>query len=212
MRDPRNAWFSLTRKYEDVESVYRELEERHRVRWRRYHTLTHVMALLSLYADYRSNVGAVDDPIAFELAIWFHDAVYVPGASDNEERSADLATRRCRRMGVAIETVQSVADLIMATKHTGGESSHPDAALIQDVDLAILGSDPARFRAYDSAIRTEYAHVAEQRYRLGRSTLLQGFLRRRSIYRTDWARRRFERTARANLTAALGELRRFDVH
>lgn len=212
MRDPRNAWFSLTRKYDNIESAYRELEDRYRVQWRRYHTLTHVMALLQLYADYQSNGGAVDDPIALELAIWFHDAVYVPGASDNEERSADLATRRCRRMGVPIETVQSVADLIMATKHPDGEPSHPDAALIQDIDLAILGSDPARFRAYHCAIRIEYAHVAEQRYRLGRSTLLEGFLRRRPMYRTDWARRRFERTARANLTAALGALRRLDIH
>ena len=55
---------------------------------RAYHTLRHIEACLAWMRDAPLED---DDRIAAEFAIWFHDAVYDTRASDNEERSADLA-------------------------------------------------------------------------------------------------------------------------
>jgi predicted metal-dependent HD superfamily phosphohydrolase len=52
---------------------------------RAYHTLTHIDSMLTL--DGRGRIVESD---AIELATWFHDAVYDPTRSDNEERSAEM--------------------------------------------------------------------------------------------------------------------------
>src|SRR5579864_7907823 len=55
---------------------------------RGYHAWSHPEALLELLVDVE---GDLDDPLAVRCAILFHDAVYEPRRSDNEERSAALA-------------------------------------------------------------------------------------------------------------------------
>src|SRR5690606_31119292 len=57
---------------------------------RHYHTTQHLMECLATFAEL---AGLADSPHAVELAIWFHDAIYLPMRSDNEERSAELAQR-----------------------------------------------------------------------------------------------------------------------
>src|SRR5205823_7634 len=57
---------------------------------RRYHTLAHLTAVLD-HVDVLEKYAA--DPDVVRLAAWFHDAVYFPDRSENEERSARLAER-----------------------------------------------------------------------------------------------------------------------
>lgn len=70
------------------------------VRWaepqRRYHTTAHLTAVLDridTLAGYAADVHAV------RLAAWFHDAVYRPDRTENEERSAALAERALPEAG-----------------------------------------------------------------------------------------------------------------
>ena len=54
-----------------------------------------------------------------------------------------------------------------------------------DADLAIIGADPARYQAYQHAIRREYSWVADTVYQAGRIQVLESFLDRDRLYYTD---------------------------
>ena len=73
--------------------------------------------------------------------------------------------------------------------------------MLLDLDLSVLAAAPDRYRAYAQAIRQEYAAVPDALYRPGRRRVLEGFLARPQIYRTERLRALWEASARANLSA-----------
>jgi len=73
-----------------LERVYDDLVERYSEPHRHYHDLRHVSRCLMELDEARSQA---DNPFEVELAIWFHDAVYDPRRSDNEEASARYAKK-----------------------------------------------------------------------------------------------------------------------
>ena len=166
---------------------------------RRYHTTVHLAHCLATYDRNPLRDARV------ELALWFHDAVYDPQASDNEERSAALARSVAGAAGLTAETIDVVADCILATRHREPPANAPQA-LTLDVDLAILGETRRRFDRYDGAIRVEYSWVPEVIYRRERSRILTGFALRDDLFTTPWFRRRYGNTARANLRHAVRRL------
>ncbi len=63
-------------------------------------------------------------------------------------------------------TGTEVAELIRATDHFQGPSIHHKLKdVMLSVDLAILGQNDEVYEAYTRAIRQEYAHVDEARFR-----------------------------------------------
>jgi predicted metal-dependent HD superfamily phosphohydrolase len=180
---------------------------RHGQAHRRYHVWSHVETMLKL-ADWRQadlfNVEAV------EIAILFHDSVYEPGEEENEKRSAGLMLGMLSKI-VAPVTLDSARDMILATeRHMLPDGMvdplRSDCAHFLDMDLAILGSDPEVFEAFQEAIREEYIHVPDAEYRTGRRAVLARFLERKRLYQTESFREAFEFQARANLEAAVAEL------
>ena len=166
---------------------------------RAYHNLHHIMQCLRALDELRD---LCHDPDAVELAIWYHDAVYDPTRHDNEERSAGIAAEDLRRAVLPQEKINAVIDLIHATKHTHSPIT-PDAEILVDIDLSILGQDAETFDNYERAIRQEYAHVDDDAFRKGRSAILQRFLDRPAIYATPAMRSRYEEPARQNLRRSL---------
>src|SRR5438552_3220534 len=81
---------------------------------RHYHTLDHIA---SLFRQLDQHGDGLVDRSAVELAIFFHDAVYVPTRSDNEAASAALARERLTNLGLPAGLIATVADLILATRH-----------------------------------------------------------------------------------------------
>ena len=55
-------------------------------------------------------------------------------------------------------------------------------------------------------MREEYAPVPEALFRSRRQVILEGFLRRPSLYSTGWFRDRLESSARANLRRSMARL------
>ncbi len=126
----------------DAQLVHRELVSVYSQPSRHYHNLRHISECLAEFDTVRH---LVSQPVAVELAIWFHDAVYDPRAQDNEEKSAQLAKRRIVKAGGSADLCNSVAALVLATK-AHDPSQHPDAPLLVDADLSILGQSEERFR------------------------------------------------------------------
>ncbi|HEV8629944.1 MAG TPA: N-methyl-D-aspartate receptor NMDAR2C subunit [Thermoanaerobaculia bacterium] len=176
--------------------------ERYGERHRAYHNLNHVLDCLDRAAAVRSRLVA---PGPVELALWYHDAIYDPYRSDNEERSAALAVEESTELAFPQPVIDAVASLILATKHQG-RPVDADCRYLVDIDLAILAAPEAAYDAYERAIRREYRWVPGPLYRSKRREVLRSFLERERIYATDWFAGRFEAAARANLAKAVSEL------
>lgn len=167
-----------------------------------YHTLQHLAECLDLFEE---GVGLAEWPGEVAIALWFHDVVYDTRRSDNESRSADRAEEVLANAAATAEQMGRVRQLILATRHA--ELPPPgDAALIVDIDLAILGAPLERFEEYEFQIHREYDWVPELVFRPTRARILQGFLAREQIYSTAPFAARFEAAARANLLRALARL------
>ncbi|MBW8865337.1 MAG: hypothetical protein JF609_10555 [Verrucomicrobia bacterium] len=145
-------------------------------------------------------------PQAVELAIWFHDAVYDTHAGDNEERSAGLAQSWLKKFKAEAELIESVERLVLATKSHDG-SLHPDAPLLVDIDLSILGRPRKQFWEYESQIRQEYAWVDKAVFAAKRMEILERFLARKRIYQTDHYFHFFQFQAAENLRASIERLK-----
>jgi predicted metal-dependent HD superfamily phosphohydrolase len=184
-----------------------ELLSRHRQPHRRYHTATHVMWVLRHIDDLAADSTPVDLD-AVRAAALFHDAVYDPRSPTNEHDSAGLARRVLADCGWEPARVDRVAALIELTAGHVAPDTDLGADILLDADLAILGAEPAEYRAYVTGVRAEYAHVDDDAWRVGRAAVLRSFLDRPAIYRTTSMQAARERRARANLSAELAELQR----
>jgi predicted metal-dependent HD superfamily phosphohydrolase len=184
--------------------LYNQLVAAYSERHRRYHTLQHLRECL---AHAEATASLARRPAGVELALWFHDAVYDPQRQDNEERSAEWAARSIVAAGCEEAVAQRVQALVLATQAHTAAGDDPDTQLLLDIDLAILGSAPARFAEYEGQIRAEYAHVPEAQFRQRRAEVLAGFLARPRIFTTEVFHDVLEQRARANLAGALAALR-----
>lgn len=167
---------------------------------RHYHGLSHVEWLLE-EADRRA--ASIVDPAFVAYAIWFHDAVYIPGEPDNEARSAAWA----REALAGDPRADRIAHVIEMTKrHDQGEAAG-DAALFLDMDMAILGAPWDEYRAYAAGVRAEYAHIVDPAFAAGRGAWLAAQLERPRIFRTDLYESEIGQTARDNMKWEADEMR-----
>jgi predicted metal-dependent HD superfamily phosphohydrolase len=169
---------------------------------RHYHNQQHIADCLGEFDQVRQ---LAVEPEAVEFAIWFHDAIYDSRASDNEERSAELAQTWLKQAGAADTLTNSIGRLVLATKAHDG-TLHLDAPLLVDVDLAILGQSPRRFWEYENGIRSEYDWVDPKTFASKRVEILQRFLARPRLYHAEFFFARLEDQARSNLRASIEQL------
>jgi predicted metal-dependent HD superfamily phosphohydrolase len=173
---------------------------------REYHTLEHLDRMLSIVDDHAE---LAEDANTVRLAAWFHDAVYDPDASDNEERSALLAREVLDALALPPERIREVVRLVLLT---AGHRVRPDdrnGSLMADADLAILAAEPDEYDAYARAVRREYAHVPQEAFRAGRALVCESLRKLADageLYRIvpqagDWTDR-----ARGNLSRELAAL------
>lgn len=188
---------ALEKEFQHISAAYGEPH-------RAYHTIQHINECLQLL-DWASApaLSFVSQYPALEIALWYHDIVYLPQGSNNERRSADRAIAFLQANGGTQAQIERVESLIMATCHLepkpdeGTELTH----WMVDIDLAILGVSPQRFLQYDEQIRQEYDWVTPTEYRTRRQETLAQFLQRPIIYQSALFRERFESQARENLKA-----------
>lgn len=172
---------------------------------RHYHDLRHLSQVLTWVEKLAKEAADIE---AVRLAAWYHDAVYDVRATDNEERSAQLAESTLPGTAVPPERITEVARLIRLTDSHAAEPDDANGRVLCDADLAILGSGPDAYASYARSVRVEYAHVPEEDFRRGRAAVLQSLLDLPQLFNTKSGRAEWESAARANVTAELKKLLR----
>ncbi len=167
-----------------------------------YHTLAHVQDVLGHLQPY---LTAAHNPVALQLAAWFHDAIYDPRRHDNEAQSAAYATAVLANLGAAAGLADETARLIRLTEKHETAVADSDGRILLDADLAVLAAEPSRYDAYAQAIRREYAHISAEAYRQGRTAVLQRLLAREQLYFLP-AHGAWEIPARLNLRREMARL------
>ena len=176
-----------------ADAVYADLAQHYAEPARHYHTLRHIRRCLRAFDWARS---AIPDPDAVELSLWCHDVIYVPGARDNEQRSADWF-RRWADDRIALGGL--VCEMILATRHTHAPDDL-DARFACDIDLAMLGAPRRQFRENGVRLRAERPDLDDRAYDLHERMLLGRLLARPRIYLTDYFHAQCEARARRNLS------------
>lgn len=180
-------------------SLWKEVEKKYSGKSRHYHNLNHLDFLLIELNEVRDSLSDWDT-IIFSIA--YHDLIYNPLKSNNEEKSAEVSSRRLQEIGYPNEKIKMCAEMILATrKHDF--SLNQDINFFTDPDLAILGQDPVAYRGYTKAVRKEYAVFPDPIYRPGRKKVIRYFLEMKNIFKTHHFFNRYEERARMNLQSEL---------
>ena len=166
---------------------------------RPYHNLDHLNEMLEHLEHHRSAGNAPTDEGIFGMALVYHDLVYKPTRSDNEQRSAQAAEELLLAGNISLDRIAHCTALIMATKAHLPVPQHHDANLLIDLDLAVLARDADGYDRYAAAVRKEFWMVPGFVFRKGRVKALNQFLDREHIYQTDYGRAEYEEQARENL-------------
>lgn len=169
---------------------------------RQYHSLTHIAFTLARL-DEHASLGVRRDEV--ELALWLHDCVYVPGAPDNELRSADIASLFAQFLGWNADAAFRVRACVLATRHTG-EPLSGDPALTADIDLSATGVGWDEYLDAARGIRREFSMFPDAQFNAGRAAFLRSMLERPALFHVPEMRTAYEGTARANFARELSAL------
>ena len=183
-------------------SEYEMLENKYNEKHRAYHNLTHIKDCLNHLDEYNQNL---EDKHEIELAIFYHDVIYNPYRKDNEPKSADLAILFLNNQKVEHTIISKIEALIIATIHQKSPETRSQA-IIMDIDIATLGSEPSVYLEYSQNIRKEYSWVPMILYKRKRKEILNNFLKRERLYYTDYFFHKFETQARINLQGEINRL------
>ena len=174
-----------------------------------YHNLHHLEVLWHRHLRYRGQIGPGSDVsnVLVATAVAYHDAVYVAGARDNEERSAELwldvsatATDLTlpERLWVA-ETIRATADHLGAARATDlGVAGGYARQWVLDLDLTPLGEEPDIFDGNMGLLRAEAAHDPMRPDRDPLIPALRHFASAQPLYRCAPIASAFEAAARGN--------------
>ena len=185
----------------DADAVFDELHAAYGDAARHYHSGEHIEHCLRQFDMVRERL---DEPRAVELAIWFHDLVYEPCASDNERLSAErFATlgKDCMPAAMLAEVVR----LIRATEHCGADAEG-DTAHLLDIDLSSFGLPWDLFWEDSQRVRQEFAHLDDEQFYPAHLAFQWRLLARPRLFASDYFFDHYELRARDNICRHLDAL------
>ncbi len=195
----KDVFANLSKKFSEnsnlIDELWSEIETNYSIKKRHYHTLAHIENLLLQLNEIKYEINDWDT-ILFTL--FYHDVVYNALKNDNEDRSADFARMRLKKLSVPELQIENCANQIIATKkHL--LSLDNDTNYFLDADLSILGADWKTYLTYAQQVRREYAIYPDLIYKPGRKKVLQHFLQMDRIFKTEHLFQKFEMQAKLNL-------------
>ena len=199
----KDTFIELLKNYTDndplKEELWTEIEKNYSDEKRYYHTLQHLDNLLRQLSEVKGDIKNWET-ILFTL--YYHDIIYNPLKSDNEEKSAVLAEKRMKEISVSSEIINHCKKQILATKGHN-KSTDNDTNYFTDADLSVLGQPWETYSKYYKNIRKEYSVYPDLVYHTGRKNVVRHFLSMDRIFKTDFFFNKFETQAKRNLTKEL---------
>lgn len=126
---------------------------------RHYHTINHIHEMLLILQN--------ENDLALNLAVIFHDIIYDPKMSDNEEKSAELFKELWKGDK---KLSDEVCQIILETKTHNYTT--PNSRKLLEADLGIFMQTTDKIIEYDKQIFKEYQFVDYKKYREARLDVL----------------------------------------
>lgn len=138
---------------------------------RHYHNLNHLTSLFEdIDNEYRNNVSEKEYE-KLKLVALFHDIVYDPKRTDNEEKSAEFFMNAC--VEKENKDILEIRDAILDTKtHT---SSNTLSEKFNTLDMKIVEKDFNYLLEWEEGIYNEYKFYGNK-YKEGRLQFLESLL------------------------------------
>ncbi|RYV51257.1 HD domain-containing protein [Pengzhenrongella frigida] len=195
---------------EEIREVGTRLIERWAEPGRHFHTIKHLADVLARVDELAEETH---EPEVVRLAAWYHGAIfdaaneasYANRGGEDEVASADLALEELTALGVPEKRAVRVHDLVIALRRHAPTSGDFDCAVLCDADLAVLASEPQRYKTYLRDIREEYSHLPVEDYVRARIRILTKLLQRRALFVSPLGSA-WEEPARQNVGAELHRL------
>ena len=185
-----------------VSDLWLEIETNYSGKKRHYHTFAHLENLLNQLLEVKEQITDWDT-ILFTL--YYHDIIYNPLNSNNEEDSAELAETRMKFIAIPDPIIDNCKQQILATKQHV-TSVDDDTNYFLDADLSILGQNWDDYEQYAKNVRKEYSIYPDIIYKPGRKKVLNHFLAMERIFKTDYFFEKFESQAKENLKMEIKSL------
>lgn len=190
---------------EEIEATGERLLTRWQEPGRHFHNLRHLADVLAKVDELSPEAHR---PHLVQLAAWYHgvvfsaagEAAYARKGGEDARASSELAHSELLALGIAEEDAKRVRELVIELSRHAADPSDMDAAVLCDADLAVLASEPQRYRTYLEDVRREYAHIPERDFLEARSAIVAKLLARPSVFVTPLAHP-WEESARQNLGA-----------
>jgi predicted metal-dependent HD superfamily phosphohydrolase len=185
-----------------IDHFYNQIITEYSAPARHYHNIQHVQNMLICIKELKG--FAIDYPVLL-LSAWYHDVVYVPLKTNNEEESYSFAKKQLLQLHFSREKIHAIKNLILSTKNhcIRQKSDSIDIKILQDSDLQVFSFSRDDYKNYMQQIREEYKMIPEFIFRPKRKKIVNNFLAMHHIYRTPSYRDANEAKARDNLNYEL---------
>jgi predicted metal-dependent HD superfamily phosphohydrolase len=203
VKNLKKIWQDLALQYTSevslVDELWTEILKHYSANSRYYHNLVDIEYMTTLAFKYKTKIADFDTLL---FSIFYHDIIYNTRQSNNELKSAKLATERLANLDLSNDQIDRCYEQILATKEHM-KSEEPDTNFLIDFDLAILGDDADKYLQYTKRVRKEYAIYPDFLNKKGRKKVLKHFLAMNNIFKTQEFIKDFEDRARRNLQTEL---------
>ncbi|GAA5097940.1 hypothetical protein GCM10023210_33510 [Chryseobacterium ginsengisoli] len=178
-----------------IENLWSEIEKNYSEKDRHYHNLEHLENMFSELDSVKDKISNFEN---ISFSVFYHDVIYDATSKLNEEKSAEFAEIKLKKLNLDQDSVEKISEQIIATK-AHQQSENNDINYLLDADLSILGKDLETYLDYTRKIRKEYSIYPDLLYRPGRKKVLQHFLELENIFKTEDFREKYEDQARKNI-------------
>jgi predicted metal-dependent HD superfamily phosphohydrolase len=137
---------------------------------RAYHTQNHLLDLIDQINESKNQFESNKDYEKMILCALFHDCVYDPMRSDNEEKSAEFFLSCCQEKN---QDILDIKQMILDTKTH--EATTPLSEKFNQMDMNIVERDFNELLEWEKGISEEYKAYGEM-YKIGRIQSLESLL------------------------------------